>query len=485
MEKITYRREIHEPTDVKLVRLLQQTNKLTESYRKKLIALEDRVEGGYEGASLYKAIAKFFLPLSLTNLIINLSHSIVNAGVARTPDPEISLAAYALARGLVSLIESPMFMARQTVSSLVDDTESFRVVSRFLYAVSAITILILAVLAFSPAGYYVLANVMGASPKIAHNGQLALRILFLLPAFAVIRNVHHGVAIIARQTSIVPVATTIRLVVMSTLIFILARFTRLPGAVCGSLSFVGAFCVEAIIMSWRARPLLQDLPNKQVDGPMLTISQIISFFLPLVATSLVGTAFQPLINTGLARSTTPEVSLAAYAVGHGLASLALAPLGMLHQCTLVFTNGDDQKTYDTTKRFTTHFSLLASFVIASVSFSPLGPWILKNLMGVSSEVSRAALEVMKIMTVLPLLVGWREYMWGILMQRQTTGPIGTAKGINLIAMGAILVLLLATGPVDPAAAGAWAMVLGELANCLWLHFDYVGQESYYTEVSVK
>ena len=237
-------------------------------------------------------------------------------------------------------------------------------------------------------------------------------------------------------------------------------------------------------MSWRARPLLQDLPNKQVDGPMLTISQIISFFLPLVATSLVGTAFQPLINTGLARSTTPEVSLAAYAVGHGLASLALAPLGMLHQCTLVFTNGDDQKTYDTTKRFTL-ISLYWPPLSLHRSALALGPMDSQKLDGRIFEVSRAALEVMKIMTVLPLLVGWREYMWGILMQRQTTGPIGTAKGINLIAMGAILVLLLATGPVDPAAAGAWAMVLGELANCLWLHFDYVGQESYYTEVSVK
>ncbi len=424
-------------------------------------------------APTYLSIAQFVLPLSLTNLIITLSHSVVNAGVARTPDPEIALAAYALAKSLVMLIENPMFMVRQTVASLVKDVSSFLQVKRFVYVMAGFITFFLAILGFTPLGFIVLTNIMGASDELARQSHLALAVLFLLPITTVSRNVYHGVAIIARQTIMVPLSTAIRLIMMTSIIFGLALYTELPGAVSASLAFVGAFFGEALIMRWRAKPLLQDptVFRRTRTGKELTTKQISRFFLPLMVTTFVSTAFGPLINTGLARTVSPEVTLAAYSVGLGIAQLILAPLGMLHQCTLSFTASNQPQSYRITKIFTGGFALCATILLAVVSFSPVGPWILAHPMGLTPQVAEQALMVMRILTLKPFFTAWREYLWGILMQQKLTDIIGKAKAVNLVIVIGSLVSLLALN-LSPAAAGALALVMGELADCIFIQLHY-------------
>ncbi len=422
----------------------------------------------------YQQIAAFFLPLSLTSLIITLSHSVVNAGVARTPEPEIALAAYALARSLVMLIENPMFMVRQTAASLVRDWPSYIQVRRFVYTGAAVITLLLAGLAFTPLGLWVLSEVMGASPVISQQAHTALMVLFLLPVFTVARNLYHGIAIIARQTILVPISTIVRLIVMTGIIFGLAYLTELPGAVSASLAFTGAFCVEAVVMRQKAKPLLRirTIFPREAKEKALHTADISRFFFPLVVTTFVATSFGPLINTGLARAEGPEIALAAYSVGHGLGLMVLAPIGMLHQCTLAFARVEAPGTFRITKRFTTLFALGASVLMALIGFSSVGPWVLGTLMGVTPAVENAALAVMQIMSLLPLLFGWREYLWGVLMQHRETKLIGAGKAVNLLVVIATLVVLLWQDIPNPASAGAWAMVVGELSDCIFLQFAY-------------
>ncbi len=424
--------------------------------------------------STYLGIARFILPLSLTSLLITLSHSIVNAGVARTSDPEVALAAYALAKSLVMLIENPMFMVRQTVASLVKDLPSFIRVRRYIYSMAAGITLILAILGFSPLGYYVLTNIMGASDSLAKQSHLALMVLFLLPISTVCRNLYHGVAIIARQTLLVPLSTTVRLIIMSSVVFILALATDIPGALVASISFVGAFFGEAFIMRWKAKPLLHNptIFSRVSISEELTNPVISRFFLPLMVTTLVATAFGPLVNTGLTRTASPEITLAAYSVGLGLAQLVLAPLGMLHQSTLAFTSVDQPESYKTTKIFTVGFVLLSMVVLAIFSFTPIGSWILLGLIGVSPQVAEHALMVMGVLTLQPIFIGWREYLWGILMQQNLTGIIGKAKAVNLVVVVGTLVSLLAFPSVHPAAAGGASLVVGELADCIFMQIYY-------------
>ena len=422
----------------------------------------------------YREIASFFLPLSVTNLMLNLSHSVVNAGVARTGNPEIALAAYALARSLVRLIENPVMMVRQTVASLVTDKDSFFKVRRFIYVLTFIVSAIIAILGFTPLGYYVFRHIMGASDEVATQSHLALSILFLLPFAAVTRNLYHGVAILRRQTMMVPKSSFLRLVIMSMAIFSLALYTELPGALSASISFVSAFIIEALVMRWRAKPLLADTTVFSVSTNQASLSYrgIGYFFLPLLVTTFVATAFGPLINSGLARSINPITALAAFSVGNALGQLFVAPLNMLHQCTLAFTRVGVPQTYTVVKQFVFWFSLGASSILLLISFSPIAVLLLEHVIGVSGEVAASARLVMQVKILLPLVLGWREYLWGIFMQQRLTKIIGSGKAVNLVALIVVLGVLIGTRTGNPAAAGAWALVFGELAECVYMQIRF-------------
>lgn len=421
----------------------------------------------------YRQIAAFFLPLALTSLIMSLSHTVVNAGVARTPEPEIALAAYALARSIVRIIENPMFMVRQTVVSLTRDYHSFLRIKRFMYIMAWAISAVLALLAFTPLGYYGFRNIIGASPEVARQSHLALMVLFVMPLTTVWRNIYHGVAIVCRQTILVPKTSILRLIIMSAIIFTLAYTTELPGALSASIAFIGAFGIEACVMRWRARPLLEDTRYIPLDnqGKILTSRHIFLFFFPLIITTAMTTAFGPMINIGLARSLRPEIALAAYSVGHALSRIFIAPLNMLHQATLAFVKLDAPGTFRVTGKFVMFLALLASGLLGTIGFSPVGTWLLETVVGVSDEVTHSARLVLQVMALMPLALGWREYLWGILMQQQKTGLIGRGKGLNLVVLILVLVTLLLDGRMNPAAAGALSMVIGETANCIYMQLN--------------
>ena len=69
----------------------------------------------------YQELIKFFLPLAVMPIIIGIAHNAVNASLARLPFPEITLAVFAVSKSLTNNLKSPIHMARQTVTSLVDD----------------------------------------------------------------------------------------------------------------------------------------------------------------------------------------------------------------------------------------------------------------------------------------------------------------------------------------------------------------------------
>ena len=64
-----------------------------------------------------------FLPLALSGLFYPLASPVVNAALARTADPEMALAAFALARGLSNPLISPLHGMRQVVTALIHDHE--------------------------------------------------------------------------------------------------------------------------------------------------------------------------------------------------------------------------------------------------------------------------------------------------------------------------------------------------------------------------
>ncbi|MEE3259595.1 MAG: hypothetical protein VX293_10340, partial [Candidatus Latescibacterota bacterium] len=63
------------------------------------------------------------MPLALSGFFYPLAAPIVNAALARTPTPELALAAFAIARSLSNPLISPLHGMHQVVTALVRDQE--------------------------------------------------------------------------------------------------------------------------------------------------------------------------------------------------------------------------------------------------------------------------------------------------------------------------------------------------------------------------
>lgn len=164
----------------------------------------------------YRELIKFFLPLAVMPIIIGISHNAINASLARLSFPEITLAVYAVAKSLTNIIKSPIHMTRQTVISLVDDQDSFNLVSRFIFSLGFFCFLIIASLAYTPLGEFVFKNIIGLknSQEIKFAYQ-ALSIMAFIPLVESIRNILQGLAISLKKTNLITPGVVVRIITIS------------------------------------------------------------------------------------------------------------------------------------------------------------------------------------------------------------------------------------------------------------------------------
>lgn len=164
---------------------------------------------------------------------------------------------------------------------------------------------------------------------------------------------------------------------------------------------------------------------------------------------------KPFINAGLARGSSATLALAAYSVAWSLGWIIVNPVQNIHQVTVVFGRqpGGDRHV----RRFALGYSTLSSVALLAIGFSPLGRFILINWIGVSEALLAPTLVNLQMMSALPMIIGWLEYVTGSLLLAKSTRIIGLGKVANLV--GTMLAVMLAV-----ATSGWWSMVIGPLSQ---------------------
>lgn len=415
----------------------------------------DRVEPDCGGSDRSRSVrdkmdfwglTRFYLPLSVTNFLMMISHNVVNAGIARGANPELGLAAFRMAKSLAFMIENPVFMVRQSTVSLVTGTRSFRLVSRIFMAIALFLALVLAVFAIPGWGDYVFAQLFGASQETASNARLAMGVLFIIPLVSCSRNLFHGAALLTHQTKLVPFATGVRVVFCLALLMVLAQLRGISGALMGGILFVSGLTIECLVTYLSSRDSVRQIPRfrsaREADRD-LAVRDVIVFFVPLMFTSLMHQVTMPAINTrlGFGSLAFPEIAIAAFAAGYDLGQLLLSPISMLHQVSMMFSHSEDPVTRTAVKQFCIAWVGFVAFAMAAVSYSPLGRFLLEHVIGVSEELSLQAIWVLRILSLSVLVRGWREYLWGICMQRRITRAIGSSRTVGL----AVTIVLVFAG----------------------------------------
>lgn len=424
-----------------------------------------------------QTLVVFYAPLAASFFLTILTHSLFNAGLARLPSPEIYIAAFAVARSLMHVFESPMIMLSQTFAALVEGRQSYTKVRNFSMTLVGIVVAALGLFAISGLGRLVFIHVMGLTGETLAAANTILLVFVVFPCTSALKFFMQGTAIRLQKTTSLTVATVVRIVYVLIFIANVDKLMFLPAAVVAGLMFVSALAVEGLFLLFSTKLALRNVGRAIEHAPRLgapktelTYPAIVSFFAPLVVTSVIRSAAMPIINIGLARTATPELTLSAYAVAWGLAMIIQSPSIMFHQVTLSYAGNFEPARLRTLKAFAAILGLAMSVVMALLAFTDAAFFILTRMIGASAAISQPAVGVLQVASILPLLMIAREFYWGLLAKRRLTKYLGMSKVISIGALAATVAVFSVVPLPNPAVLGALAMIISETVELIFVFF---------------
>ncbi|SIQ24564.1 hypothetical protein [Halanaerobium kushneri] len=428
----------------------------------------------------YKELIEFFLPLAVMPVIIGISHNAVNASLARLPFPEITLAVYAVAKSITNIIKSPIHMSRQTVTSLVDDYSSFKFVSRFIFGLGILYFLMIASLGYTPLGEIVFKKIIGLKdPKEINFAYQALSIMAFIPLVESIRNIMQGLAISLKKTNLITPGVVVRIISISLILLWVTINQSVAGVTAASGVWLTGIAIEMIFITLALRyyygsfaVVIDSLPanvSKKVN-----LKRIIRFFIPIAIMAFLARFVQPVVQSGIVRTSVTTHDLAAYGVSWTLVMIFVGPLDMLHQCSLVYAAELNQNNWQRILKFSLGIGSIVSIILAGLSFTQIGDFVLIKLISVTPTIALLVKKVIFAFILFPIIRAFRETFWGVMMQRQTTNIIAAAKIVGLIFVVLVFIVLALTTDINAAIIAALALTAGEAADALTISLYITG-----------
>lgn len=286
-----------------------------------------------------KDVVLFFFPLLLNVQLMSVSHSIINAGLARLENAVVILAGFSVALVLHLFVASPSYQNHTITITMVRGRKSLVAMTLFVMLIATWVSALLALLAFSPVGSFVLDRLLGVSPEVARGAREALALLVFLPFMTGLRGLCQGLVIRARRTGLVSFATAVRIAMLFAYLWLGQWwFTGTRLAAFSLLGCVGTETLVIAFFAWRLK-----LPAEQGDES--SFAEILRYGLPLAYSSGMQQVVPVLINAIISRLPDGTLALAAFGVVRGFLFLLAGPMRNLQQAylTLVRHSADNAK----------------------------------------------------------------------------------------------------------------------------------------------
>jgi len=159
-----------------------------------------------------RAFLRFYIPLSLTSVILLGARPIVSATISRMPEALASLAVLPVITSVTFLLRSFGVSYNEAVVALIDRTGSTAPLRRVARVLGAATTAALLLVAFTPLSRFWFARVIGLPPALAALARSALVYALPLPAMSVAQSFYQGIVLHSRRTRCVSEAVIVYLV---------------------------------------------------------------------------------------------------------------------------------------------------------------------------------------------------------------------------------------------------------------------------------
>jgi progressive ankylosis protein len=408
-----------------------------------------------------KDVALFFFPLLLNVQLMSVSHSVINAGLARLEDAVTILAGFSVAMVLHLFVASPSYQNHTITIAMVRGRKSLISTTIFILLVAIWVSILLALLAFSPFGSFVLYRILGVSPEVAQGAREALAFLVFLPFITGLRGLFQGLVIRARRTGLVSFATAVRIVMLFAYLWLgQLWFSGTRVAAFALLGCVGTETLVIAYFAWRVR-----LPAADEDTK--TFVEILRYGLPLAYSSGLQQTVPLLINAIISRLPDGTLALAAFGVIRGFLFLLAGPMRNLQQAYLTLVQEPDDN--QVLVRFLVRVSSGMALVMLVIAW-PLNQPVLGAIMGLDTGMRDYITWPLTACALFPLLYGAANLLRGWFAGAHLTGRLGLSTLYKAVLMLTLWPFItMASLPLPGIAIAIFLLLAAELCEAGYLY----------------
>jgi hypothetical protein len=414
-----------------------------------------------DGFLTQKDVALFFFPLLLNVQLMSVSHSIINAGLARLDDAVVILAGFSVAMVLHLFVASPSYQNHTITIAMVRGRKSLIGMTLFVVLIATWVSILLALLAFSPIGVFVLDRLLGVAPDVAQGARDTLALLVFLPFVTGLRGLFQGLVIRARRTSLVSLATAIRISMLFAYLWLgQLWFTGTQVAAFALLSCVSTETLIIGFFAWRVK-----LPADPDDKSCF--ADILRYGLPLAYSSGLQQTVPLIINAIISRLPDGTLALAAFGVIRGFLFLLAGPMRNLQQAYLTLVRKDEDSA--TLVRFFITVSCGMALIMLLIAWPLNGP-ILGTIMGLDSDMRHYIVWPLTACGLFPILYGAANLLRGWFAGAHLTARLGYSTFYKALLMIALWPIITAQFVALPGIAVAiFLLLLAELYEAGYLY----------------
>lgn len=216
----------------------------------------------------YRDFFRFYIPLSLTSVILLGSRPILSAGISRMPDAIDSLAVLPVITGLTFLLRSAGVAFNEVVIAHLDNPGATQPLRRFAAGLMVATSGSLLLIAATPLAGVWFGTVTGLAPRLVELAQKGLLLAIPLPAFAVAQSWNQGIILQSKRTHSITEAVLIYLVASIGILWTGVWTGRFTGVYVGILSMTAGEGVRTLWLWLRSRKARYALYERDQPGAM-------------------------------------------------------------------------------------------------------------------------------------------------------------------------------------------------------------------------
>lgn len=190
----------------------------------------------------------FFIPLVAAQFIHSFSQPGINAGLARTINPEVALAAYSVAYSFALIFIVMFTRMHQLVLVFVKNKRDWVKVRRFSVCLGVMNSVVLLTIALTPLGEWVMQYLIGVDAQLTAMVLKSVAVLAIAPLILSLNESYVGVLMACNRTKGITMSKVISVSSLLFAVLVLGRFFPQLEVVMGSLSLVVSYLAEFMVL---------------------------------------------------------------------------------------------------------------------------------------------------------------------------------------------------------------------------------------------